>query len=199
MSALVLWRHARTDYNAVGRLQGSLDIPLGPRGQEQAAKAATRICAQYGKDLRVVSSPLQRAADTAAALSQLVGVETVVDEAFTQRSYGEWEGLTDVEVRERWPDEHARRQNGLEPRIKGWGASADVAARVAQGLRQWWDPERVTVVASHGGAIQLGVMELVGVATASRTFGKIPHGAWHELSWAESGAWHVNAYGLGAD
>lgn len=199
MSALLLWRHSRTEYNTEGRLQGSLDIPMGPRGRSQAATAAARIVARHGDDLRVVSSPLQRATASADELSRLVGTETLVDDAFTQRPYGEWEGLTNDEVRARWPEEHLRRQNGLEPRIDGWGASADVAARVAAGLRHWWDPERITVVVSHGSAIQLGVMELVGVETVSRTFGKIPHGAWHVLSWAESGAWHVDAYGLGAD
>lgn len=199
MSALVLWRHSRTDYNTEGRLQGSLDIPLGPQGRKQAATAAARIIAHHGDALQVVSSPLQRATASADELSRLVGTETVVDEAFTQRPYGIWEGLTNDEVRQRWPEEHARRHDGLEPRIEGWGASVDVAARVAAGLRRWWDPERTTVVVSHGSAIQLGVIELVGVEVVSRTFGKIPHGAWHVLSQAESGAWHVDAYGLGAD
>lgn len=195
----MLWRHARTDYNTEGRLQGSLDIPLDAKGRAQAAAAAARILAHVGDHARVVSSPLARASASADELSRLLGIETVVDEAFTQRAYGVWEGRTWDEIRDQWPEDYERRRRGEEPRIDGWGASADVGRRVAEGLRRWWDPERPTVVVSHGGAIQLGVMALVGVDTAARTLGKIPHGAWHSLSLSDSGAWHVDAYGLGAD
>ncbi|MFW7415590.1 histidine phosphatase family protein [Demequina sp. SO4-18] len=199
MSQLVLWRHARTDHNDEGRLQGSLDIPLDDDGRAQAAAAAARIVAHVGDHARVVSSPLSRASASADELSRLLGVETQVDEAFTQRPYGVWEGRTWDEVRERWPEDFERRHRGLEPRIDGWGASADVAARVGEGLRRWYDPETPTVVVSHGSAIQLGVLNLVGLDTESRVFGKIPHGAWHVLTLSDSGAWHVDAFALGAD
>ncbi|MFW2513441.1 histidine phosphatase family protein [Demequina sp. SO4-13] len=199
MSQLVLWRHARTDHNIEGRLQGSLDIPLEADGLAQAAAAAARIVAHVGDRARVVSSPLSRATASADELSRLLGVETQVDEAFTQRPYGVWEGRTWDEVRERWPEDFERRRRGLEPLIDGWGASADIATRVGEGLRRWYDPETPTVVVSHGSAIQLGVMHMIGVETESRVFGKIPHGAWHVLTQSVSGAWHVDAFALGAD
>ena len=199
MSSLVLWRHARTDHNAEGRLQGSLDIPLDADGRAQAAAAAARIAAHVGDHARVVSSPLARATASADELSSLLGVETVVDGAFTQRPYGVWEGLTWDEIRERWPEDYDRRHRGEEPFIEGWGSSAHVAARVGEGLRRWYDTEVPTVVVSHGSAIQLGVLDLVGLDTSSRAFGKIPHGAWHVLTLSDSGAWHVDAFSQGAD
>lgn len=195
----MLWRHAPTGHNNEGRLQGSLDVPLGAEGRALAAAAAERIVAHVGDHARVVSSPLARASASADELAALLGVKTQVDEAFTQRPYGQWEGRTWDEVRERWPEDFERRQRNEDPRVEGWGASADVAARVAAGLERWCDPETPTVVVSHGSAIQLGVIALLGLETTSRAFGKIPHGAWHVLSQAESGAWHVDGYALGAD
>lgn len=193
-----MMRHARTDYNVEKRLQGSLDIGLGGLGRDQARSAAELVTATYGRDLRVVSSPLKRARATAQAITDLADTEAHVDEAFTQRSYGVWEGLTEVEARAGWPEEFARRDAGLEPRIDGWGASADVATRVAAAMHEWWDPERPTVVVSHGGAIQLGVMAVFGLEPESRVLGKIAHGAWHAVSLGASGAWHLEAFGAGS-
>src|SRR5690606_20834680 len=173
-------------------------IELGETGLAQARAAAQLVTATYGRDLRVVSSPLMRARATAQAIADVAGTEVVVDPAFTQRSYGVWEGLTESQVRERWPEEFARREAGLEPRIDGWGAYADIAARVAAGMHDWWDPEQPTVVVSHGGAIQLGVMAVVGLEPASRVLGKITHGAWHAVSLGATGTWHLEAFGAGA-
>lgn len=193
-----MMRHAATDYNVQRRLQGSLDIELGAAGQAQAHRAAQLVTATYGTNLRVVSSPLARARETAEAIAGVSGTQVHVDEAFTQRSYGVWEGLTQDQARLGWPQEYARREAGLEPRIDGWGASAEVAARVAAGMRRWWDPDHPTVVVSHGGAIQLGVMAILGLELTSRILGTMTHGAWHAVSLGRSGTWHLDAFGLGA-
>ncbi len=198
MSALIMLRHIRTSFNVEGRLQGSLDIALEDVGHAQAVEVARRLVAAHG-DVRVVSSPLARARQTAQAVAAAAHTDFAIDEAFTQRTYGVWEGLTWDEVRQRWPEEFARRQNGLEPRIDGWGSSADVAARVLDGMERWWDPQRPTVVVSHGGAIQLGVMASVGLEPASRTLGKVAHGSWHVVSRSDIGTWHINQFGVGAD
>lgn len=199
MGALILWRHARTEYNAEGRLQGSLDVPLGQEGRSQAAAAAHAILERYGAEPRIVSSPLSRALDTADELATLTDAEVIADEAFTQRPYGAWEGLTWADVQARWPEEFERRKRGEDPDIPGWGRSADVARRVKAGLVEHWDPDQVTVVVSHGSAIQLGLTVVLGLDPLSRALGSVPHAAWHEIRRVESGAWHIDGFGLGAD
>ncbi|MFV0635015.1 histidine phosphatase family protein [Demequina sp.] len=196
---LVLWRHAHTDYNADGRLQGSLDVPLGSGGREQAVRAAHAIVRRHGRDLTIVSSPLARALDTADELAAHIGADVMVEPALTQRPYGVWEGLTWADVQARWPEEFARRTEGLDPDIPGWGMSAEVSARVGAALRRHGAAEGVTVAVSHGSAISLGVLDLLGLDPLAKTFGSLPHAGWHELRLAESGAWHVEAFGLGAD
>jgi broad specificity phosphatase PhoE len=124
----VLWRHGQTIWNAERRFQGQSDIPLDETGQAQAERAA-RLLAALRPDL-IVSSDLSRAAGTAAALSRLTGIEVTLDKDLRERSGGCWEGLTDTEIRTRYPVEHA---NWTPPDGE---PSATVAERVAGALHR---------------------------------------------------------------
>ncbi len=202
MTTLVLLRHARTGFNTEGRLQGSLDVPLSEDGIAQAAAVAKRVVGEYGISLAVASSPLQRATGTAVALAALAGTATLVDARFTQRPYGVWEGLTWDEVRASWPFEYARRHEGLDPAIPGWGQSEDVADRVAAGLRDAAaDAARTgaptVVIVSHGSAIMLGLARLLGLPLTPSRLGYLPHGAWNEVRWEGGDDWRLKRYCAG--
>jgi broad specificity phosphatase PhoE len=80
---LIVVRHGRTAANAAGLLQGRVDNPLDEEGRRQAEAIARAV----GPVDRVVTSPLRRARETAAAF----GVEAEVDEAWIELAYGEWE------------------------------------------------------------------------------------------------------------
>jgi broad specificity phosphatase PhoE len=87
-ATLVLVRHGQTALNAGGRLQGRrIDEPLTSVGQRQAAAAAGAV--DLSRVTRVVSSPLLRARETAAAFSSSVEVE----ERWTELDYGTYDGL----------------------------------------------------------------------------------------------------------
>jgi broad specificity phosphatase PhoE len=103
---LILVRHGRTQANLEGRLQGRLDQDLDDRGRQQAIAIAAYVQDRCEVDF-VVSSPLRRAAQTAAAFGRPVEV----DERWLELSYGEYEGTphADVpsEVWSRWrEDQH---------------------------------------------------------------------------------------------
>ena len=198
MSVIVFWRHAPTVSNAEDRIQGMLDVPLGEDGLEKARRAASIIVERHGSDLAIVSSPLSRAQQTAGELAELVGTEITVDAAFNQRSYGVWEGLTREEVQQQWPAEYALREQGLDPGIPGWDGQVDVAERVSAALGRVWDAERPTVIVSHGSPITLGLLALIGEPASSRVLGRVPHAGWAEVRRVESGAWHLDAFALGA-
>lgn len=90
---LILVRHGRTPANAAGLLQGRLDQDLDTHGQAQAEAVADYV--QRGIEVdAVVSSPLRRAQQTAAAFGK--PVET--DERWLELSYGEYEGTPHTEV-----------------------------------------------------------------------------------------------------
>ena len=102
---LVLWRHGQTRWNVEGRFQGQSDIPLDPVGEQQAERAA-RLLAGLRPDA-IVSSDLSRAMATAAPLVRLTGLTVTTDKDLRERYGGLWEGLTDAEIRARFPAEHA--------------------------------------------------------------------------------------------
>jgi probable phosphoglycerate mutase len=85
VTELVLVRHGQTDANARGLLLGRLDVDLDDVGRAQAAALAAAL---PRPDL-VISSPLGRARQTAAAF----GAEVRVDEAWIELDYGEWDGV----------------------------------------------------------------------------------------------------------
>ena len=81
-------------------LPGPTDIPLDQTGEEQAERAARLLAAL--RPAPIVSSDLSRAA-TAAPLARLTGPTVTTDKDLRERHGGAWEGLTDVEIRERYP------------------------------------------------------------------------------------------------
>ena len=160
----MLWRHGQTTWNAERRFQGQSDIPLDATGQAQAQRAA-RLLAGLRPDM-IVSSDLSRAANTAAPLAQLTGLDVILDKDLRERHGGQWEGLTDTEIRERYPAEHASwNPPDGEP-------SLAVADRVAAALRRIATAvsedtrtggSGLGVVVSHGAALRLGASRLLGL------------------------------------
>ncbi len=101
---LLLIRHGRTVWNEQGRYQGRSDPPLSPAGAAEAtalaqALAGTRLA-------RVLASPLRRATETARLIvaSQREGLELRIEPRLIEIGFGDWEGLTQTEVKARWPE-----------------------------------------------------------------------------------------------
>jgi broad specificity phosphatase PhoE len=169
----VLWRHGQTVWNAERRFQGQSDIPLDETGQVQAERAA-RLLAALRPDL-IVSSDLSRAAGTAAALARLTGLEVRLDKDLRERHGGCWEGLTDTEIRARYPAEHANwnppdgepttvvaeRVAGALHRIAAMLAEQPVHAE--QPVGEPGPASGLAVVVSHGAALRLGMSRLLGM------------------------------------
>jgi probable phosphoglycerate mutase len=158
-----LWRHGQTVWNAERRFQGQSDIPLDQTGEAQAERAA-RLLAALSPDM-IISSDLSRASGTAAPLARLTGLQVILDKDLRERHGGCWEGLTDAEIREWYPDSHATwTPPDGEP-------SAAVAERVAAALQraatavgeQATGRDGLAVVVSHGAAIRLGMSRLLGL------------------------------------
>jgi len=114
----VLARHGATAMSVDKRFSGlgGSDPALSRLGEEQAMALAAELVARGGIE-RIVSSPLQRTMQTAAIASASLNLSVDVDDGLAECNFGEWDGLTFTEVRERWPDE-----------LDAWLASADVSA-----------------------------------------------------------------------
>jgi alpha-ribazole phosphatase len=154
---LILVRHGRTPANAAGLLQGRLDQELDDRGRAQAAAVASYVRRDCDVDV-VVSSPLRRALQTAAAFDRPVEI----DDRWIELSYGEYEGAphTEVpsEVWQRWRDDPAFRPSGgealatLDERVRA--ACAELVERATS---------RDVVVVSHVSPMKAAVAWALGV------------------------------------
>jgi probable phosphoglycerate mutase len=151
---LIAVRHGETAWNVDARLQGHLDIPLNERGHEQARRAA-RSLAEDRPDI-VVSSDLSRAHATAQAIASFIGCPLVLEPELRERSFGSFQGMTHVEVAERWPDQALRWKSRDPDFAPGGGESLNVfyarcvnaTLRIAQQYAG-----RTVVVVAHGGVM----------------------------------------------
>lgn len=100
LPTLYLARHGETAWSLSGQHTGLTDLPLTPRGEENARALRPRLSRMtFGK---VLTSPLQRARRTCA----LAGFEAVAetDANLVEWNYGEYEGLTSAQIHQQRPD-----------------------------------------------------------------------------------------------
>jgi broad specificity phosphatase PhoE len=94
-------RHGLTELNRDKRVGGRYDAPLIEEGRRQAREANGSFDG-IPFDV-VISSPLSRALETAEIIAGVRREDIVVEDGCTERSFGEMEGLTPAQVRERLP------------------------------------------------------------------------------------------------
>ena len=95
---VLLARHGETAWNAEGRYQGQIDIPLSPTGERQAALLGERL--RDERITRAVASPLTRARRTAeVALGVARAGALVLDPDLKEIAHGHWEGKLASEIR----------------------------------------------------------------------------------------------------
>jgi probable phosphoglycerate mutase len=103
---LCLVRHGETAWNAEGRVQGQLDIPLNATGLAQARAVAAAL--KNESFAAIYSSDLVRAQQTARPVADLWKKNIVLDENLRERHYGMFQGMTYAEASERIPEGYAR-------------------------------------------------------------------------------------------
>ncbi|MFF2013548.1 bifunctional RNase H/acid phosphatase [Streptomyces sp. NPDC058195] len=132
-ATFVLLRHGETALTPEKRFSGSggSDPALSATGREQAERIAGALAAR-GTVEAVVSSPLLRCRETAAAVAARLGLEVLVEDGLRETDFGAWEGLTFGEVRERYgPDLDAWLASAKAAPTGGGESFAEVARRVA--------------------------------------------------------------------
>jgi broad specificity phosphatase PhoE len=101
MGELILVRHGETEWARDGRHTGRTDVPLTPRGEEQARSLAPLLADR--KIALTLVSPAERARRT-AELSGLADLnETETDDRLWEWDYGAYEGRTTAQIREERP------------------------------------------------------------------------------------------------
>ncbi|NLE80281.1 MAG: bifunctional RNase H/acid phosphatase [Rhodococcus sp.] len=104
---MLLLRHGQTPLSVERRYSGRGNPSLTDLGRGQARGAANRLAAHGGIDA-IVSSPLDRAQQTAEAAGHALGLPVDVHDGLTETDFGAWEGLTFREAADQYPDLHQR-------------------------------------------------------------------------------------------
>ena len=142
-------RHGPTDWNAQGRIQGSIDMPLSAAGR---AKMAGLLPPQGFETARAYTSPLLRARESAALLGL---IDAVRDARLTEHHWGAWEGLTREEILARdGADAFVAAGSAIDFTPKGGESTRALLARVADFIRDVARGEGDAIAITHRGVLR---------------------------------------------
>lgn len=146
-----------------GRMPG---VPLNEQGRQEAERVAERIATI--PIAAIISSPIQRARETAAAIAARTNADVHVDEAFTELDVGEWTGRTFNELGQPPFADEWRRFYTFRAGTRAGGAELMLDAQVRAvgallALRDRYAGKTIVVV-SHGDVIRAAIAYFIGVS-----------------------------------
>jgi len=188
MTARVLFvRHGESVGNEVGQIQGWLDPPLTEKGLKQARRVAAAL-AGAGPFAAIYTSPLKRAATTAAEVGRVLRVTPEPDPDLRELDCGEATGLTWVEFARRFPEWAARIEAsvGWQERDDLWPGGESIShfrercrAAVARIVAR--HPADAVVVVAHGGSIGWALAHLLDRDSARWPDYRLPNASISEV------------------
>jgi broad specificity phosphatase PhoE len=152
---IIALRHGQVASNVTGRVNGWFDEELTAEGRAQAAEAAEQL---DGSWLKIFSSPLRRAAETAEIIARRHPRPLILDPNLRERNFGSLHGRTWAEIEA----ETGRDLRHLDIELmqydyRPWGGEcvAQVIARVRAFLRSLESERQDVLVVTHGGVIKI--------------------------------------------
>ncbi len=153
---LILIRHAQSQANKEGRVQGWLDSELSELGHRHAQLVSAHI-AKYFNVSHIFCSPLIRATQTASYLSELLELPLTLIDDLKEQDLGPLTGLTKQEIQHKYPHlEEAWTNNRPRPAMDGLESDAVFSKRVQRAIDRILTivPEDSSVaVFAHGGTL----------------------------------------------
>ena len=142
---------------------GGSNPPLTDDGREQARKVAAEIAKIKPEVL--IASPLLRTKETAEEIAKITGLKVIEDEAWYECSFGDWDGLSLDEVKEKWPDEYTSWISSSAFTPPGGESYDDLAARIEpafDALAEKYPGQKVVVVTHNGVIKQIASLVMEG-------------------------------------
>ncbi|MFQ3582028.1 MAG: 2,3-diphosphoglycerate-dependent phosphoglycerate mutase [Chloracidobacterium sp.] len=183
MPHLVLLRHGESQWNLENRFTGWVDVPLSPKGEEEARAAGAKLAGLTFDHL--FTSVLQRAiktAELACAAGGFADLPTSRDQALNERHYGDLQGLNKAETAQQYGDEQVKIwRRSYDVRPPNGESLADTAARVLPYYEAHILPllkagKNILIVA-HGNSLRALVMHLDQLSPQEVLELNIPTGA----------------------
>ena len=157
-------RHGETDFARERRFAGAADVPLTPRGLQQCEAVARALS---GVPVAAVyASPLARARASAECIAAPHKLPVVIEPAFREMAFGEWEGLTRADIGVRLPE--ALETWRLTPHLAvppGGERLEAVASRVGAALDALLQQHQgqTVVLVTHAMVVRLIVLAALGL------------------------------------
>jgi broad specificity phosphatase PhoE len=161
---LVLIRHGESDDNVAKRIAGWRESALTERGRNQVELVAEFVATRY-RPTAIYASPLRRASETAAGLARRLGHPVRHHFGLRELHFGDVEGLTFDELRERFPELLARARNDEDDDF-GW-PNGETRRAFYLRTRQSIDviasahPGETIAVVTHGGVVSRLLAEIL--------------------------------------
>lgn len=177
MTKLLLIRHGQSTWNAMGRLQGWADPPLDEAGLEQARQLARHLAQRLSGEKHTVtdlySSPQLRASQTADQVAAVLGLSVQTDDRLKENDVGWLTGLTGDEIEQQFPDWVAQFHDGNRDWLcpPGGEDRDSFVERVVSVMGEIVarHPDQTVAVVSHGGALGVYLMYLLGMPVRRRS------------------------------
>jgi len=187
-------RHGQSVANHDGIIQGHLDYPLSDQGRQQAEERGEAWAMERRTFDLIISSPLQRASQTAAILAARLSLPIEVDPAWRERQLGNAQGtsvqafLAAARTRPVTPPFSPVHGDGEGT----WELYVRAAAAVQGIVRR--PPGRYLVV-SHGGILNAALRAILGLAPTTGLQPRIDLGncGYADTSMHADGAWTFHA------
>lgn len=183
MTRLVLLRHGESQWNLENRFTGWVDVPLTPKGVQEAKNAGEKLRG-FTFD-RAFTSVLERANETLRLALDVIGqpkIPTERDPALNERMYGDLQGLNKVETAKKYGEAQVkiwRRSYDVPP--PGGESLKDTAERVLPYYEQTIKPYllkgETILIAAHGNSLRALIMELEQLSREQVLELNIPTGA----------------------
>lgn len=183
MARLILLRHGESQWNLENRFTGWVDVPLSPRGIQEAKNAGEKL-RSFRFD-RAFTSVLTRAIETLRLVLETIGQMNIPiekDKALNERMYGELQGLNKADTAKKYGDEQVkiwRRSYDIRP--PGGESLKDTADRVLPYYESKIKPcvlaGETILIAAHGNSLRALVMQLERLSKEQVLELNIPTGA----------------------
>ena len=178
MVKLILVRHALTVDNQKSRLSGHIDSSISEEGKEQIDKITN-----YLKDFdidKIYTTTSSRTKDTVKKLSELKSIEIIEKESLKEISFGDFEGLTFDEIKDKYPKEFQDMiEKGYEYKYPNGESLIDSYNRVCIELDNIIsnNDDRTILICSHGGTIRNIITYLISNSYKDHWNFKIDNGS----------------------
>ncbi|PPR79387.1 MAG: Phosphoserine phosphatase 1 [Alphaproteobacteria bacterium MarineAlpha2_Bin1] len=163
MNNIIFIRHAETEWNLLGLIQGLTDVPICKEGEANACKWKLNL-----SNYTLWSSPLQRAVKTAEIVFSR---KPKIEKSLIEMNWGDWEGKKLTDLRKKFGEKMLANENlGLDMRPKNGETPREVQNRILNWIKTIERYGNNHVCVTHKGVIR----SVIALATDWKMIGKIP-------------------------